>query len=98
MAWIGKFIGALVGFWATRSLWGALVGAFIGHLFDQGAASIAPATASATIPDIFFRSTFELMGHVAKSDGRVSEAEIQAARNCLNTAPAGTVRTAQGLN
>ena len=28
----------------------------------------------------FFATTFELMGHVAKSDGRVSEAEIDAAR------------------
>jgi DnaJ like chaperone protein len=28
----------------------------------------------------FFRTTFEVMGHVAKADGRVSEQEIQAAR------------------
>jgi len=33
----------------------------------------------------------------ARSKG-ASEAEIQAARSCLNAAPAGTVRTAQGLN
>jgi hypothetical protein len=35
---------------------------------------------SISISDEFFRTTFELMGHVAKSDGRVSEAEIDAAR------------------
>jgi DnaJ like chaperone protein len=43
------------------------------------------------ISEVFFRSTFELMGHVAKSDGRVSEAEIAAARRLmqeLNLGPA----------
>ena len=33
----------------------------------------------------------------ARSKG-ATEAEIQAARSCLTTAPAATVRTAQGLN
>ncbi len=37
----------------------------------------------ASISEVFFRTTFELMGHVAKSDGRVSEAEIDAARNLM---------------
>jgi DnaJ like chaperone protein len=37
-----------------------------------------------SIPDEFFRTTFELMGHVAKSDGRVSEAEIEAARGLMH--------------
>jgi len=32
---------------------------------------------------VFFRTTFELMGHVAKADGRVSEAEIDAARRLM---------------
>jgi DnaJ like chaperone protein len=38
---------------------------------------------SISISDEFFRTTFELMGHVAKSDGRVSEAEIDAARGLM---------------
>jgi DnaJ like chaperone protein len=33
---------------------------------------------------VFFRTTFELMGHVAKSDGRVTEAEIGAARSLMH--------------
>ncbi|MCU0760406.1 MAG: co-chaperone DjlA [Steroidobacteraceae bacterium] len=32
----------------------------------------------------FFRTTFEVMGHVAKADGRVSEQEIQAARAVMD--------------
>jgi len=35
------------------------------------------------VSEVFFRTTFELMGHVAKSDGRVSEAAIAAARRLM---------------
>jgi DnaJ like chaperone protein len=97
MAWKGKFFGALIGFLLTRNVWGAVIGAVIGHMFDQNVmsgyanspyAAAARAAASgeaaqATISEVFFRTTFELMGHVAKSDGRVSEAEIDAARTLM---------------
>lgn len=96
MAWKGKFFGAVIGFLITRNLWGAVMGAGIGHMFDQGAgfgfANNPYATAAglggrgapqAAVSDVFFRTTFELMGHVAKSDGRVSEAEIDAARRLM---------------
>ena len=89
MAWKGKFFGALIGLLTTRSIWGAVIGAIVGHLFDQSggfgfasAGSHAPNAIS--ISDVFFRTTFELMGHVAKSDGRVTEAEIDAARRLMH--------------
>jgi len=73
------------------------MGAIVGHMFDQSAglgyAGSAYATAAAaagaggapyaSISEVFFRTTFELIGHVAKSDGRVSEAEISAARRLM---------------
>ena len=73
------------------------MGAVIGHMFDESAgfghAGSAYATAAAeadaagaagaSVSEVFFRTTFELMGHVAKSDGRVSEAEIGAARRLM---------------
>jgi DnaJ like chaperone protein len=97
MAWKGKFFGALIGFLITRNVWGAVLGAVIGHMFDEGAgfryANSAYATAAAeadaagnpaaSVSEVFFRTTFELMGHVAKSDGHVSEAEIGAARRLM---------------
>ncbi len=97
MAWKGKFFGALIGFLITRNVWGAVMGAVIGHMFDESAgfryANSAYATAAAqaeaagaptaSVSEVFFRTTFELMGHVAKSDGRVSEAEIDAARRLM---------------
>ncbi len=77
----GKFIGALIGF-AIRGPVGALIGGIIGHQFDRGffdgmkkAAGAAPG-----VGQLFFETTFSVMGHVAKADGRVSESEIQLAR------------------
>ena len=36
MAWKGMFFGAVVGLLITRSAWGAVIGAIIGQMFDQG--------------------------------------------------------------
>src|ERR1700690_470394 len=80
MGWQGKVFGALIGFFATRSVWGAVIGLIIGYVIDQGKVA-RPAGAGGTgygpggsgeVSEVFFRTTFELMGHVAKSDGRVS--------------------------
>jgi DnaJ like chaperone protein len=90
MAWKGKIFGAVIGFLITRNVWGAVMGACIGHMFDQSAGfgfaggSAAGGAPQASVSDVFFRTTFELMGHVAKSDGHVSEAEIGAARGLMN--------------
>ena len=87
MAWNGTLLGALGGFLITRSIWGAVFGAIVGQMFDQSArltgAAGADASTTAAVPEVFFRTTFELMGHVAKSDGRVSETEIDAARRLM---------------
>jgi DnaJ like chaperone protein len=89
MSWKGAFLGGVIGLMATRTILGALFGALIGILIEQsGALGAAPgarrAANSISISDEFFRTTFELMGHVAKSDGRVSEAEIDAARRLMH--------------
>jgi len=69
---------------------GAAIGVVIGHQFD---AKSAPGRArrpmpggadAALIGDRFFRTAFQVMGHVAKADGRVSEQEIQAARAVMS--------------
>jgi DnaJ like chaperone protein len=86
MMWKGVFFGALVGLLITQRAWGAVIGAIIGLLFDQGAAAsgATPSQHAISISEEFFRTTFELMGHVAKSDGRVTEAEIDAARRLMS--------------
>jgi DnaJ like chaperone protein len=82
MSWTGKLVGALLGLILTRRPMGVLIGLVLGHLYDQWVAGVRagarvdPAIVRAT----FFRAAFTVMGHVAKSDGRVSEQDIAAAR------------------
>jgi DnaJ like chaperone protein len=87
MSITGKLIGAMVGLLLFRSPWGALIGLILGHFYDQSvdAARRKAAGGNATLEISlrFFSATFEVMGHVAKSDGRVSEAEIAAARKVM---------------
>jgi DnaJ like chaperone protein len=78
MTWYGKALGGLIGYFLTRHPFGILVGVIIGHYFDMQAAQRASDPRG--VPEAFFRSTFQTMGHVAKADGRVSEEEIRAAR------------------
>jgi DnaJ like chaperone protein len=82
MRWTGKVVGALVGLLAGPM--GAVVGAVIGHGYDlsqepQGARD-APDGDPALIQGVLFDTAFAVMGFLAKADGRVSEAEIGAAR------------------
>ena len=82
MGWYGKLIGAILGAIIGRGLLGAIVGLLIGHQFDRrsrGGGSAAGGSRMA-ISHSFFRATFQVMGHVAKADGRVTTQEIDAAR------------------
>jgi DnaJ like chaperone protein len=96
--WYGKIIGAILGYIVGRGLLGAIVGFVIGHQFDvmarrnRGGAlggrrpgAIGAGHGSpAEMRQAFFEATFQVMGHVAKSDGRVSEREIDAARVAMH--------------
>jgi DnaJ like chaperone protein len=87
MSWVGKVIGAIVGYLVLRGFMGALLGAFIGHLYDQAVSARRTGGGGRNpleIGEKFFTATFEVMGHVAKADGRVSEAEIAAARQVMS--------------
>ncbi|MBC7982604.1 MAG: co-chaperone DjlA [Candidatus Obscuribacterales bacterium] len=82
MAWYGKAIGALLGAIIGRSPLAIFLGLIIGHYFDLQTqrSRIGGSSDPRTVQDTFFRSTFQIMGHVAKADGHVSETEIRAAR------------------
>jgi DnaJ like chaperone protein len=76
MQWTGKLIGGAVGM-ALGPL-GAALGVAIGHQYD-----LINQRRSRPSGEQFFLSTFRLMGHVAKADGRVSERDIEAARQVM---------------
>src|ERR1700761_9161978 len=100
MAFRGAFFGALLGLMITRTVWGAVLGALIGYMIDQAIATRGgePAAGPDTVQAEFFRATFEIMGHVAKADGRVSEAEIDAARRLMQEFELGPSDTEAAMN
>ena len=92
MNWIGKLSGGILGLIAGGPI-GAAVGALLGHQFDRGFGSFGRAgnaggpmggLSNASRQQVFFETTFLVMGHLAKADGRVSEEEIQAARAVMH--------------
>ena len=85
MGWYGKVIGALLGAIIGRGLLGAIVGLLIGHQFDRRSQAARPrVTGDPRVLQLaFFRATFQVMGHAAKADGRVTPGEIDAAREAM---------------
>jgi DnaJ like chaperone protein len=71
--WWGKIIGALIGLF-RGGLTGAVIGFVFGHLFDRFLASFLGVGVTR---EAFFDALFSALGHLAKADGRVSEAEIR---------------------
>src|SRR5665213_844509 len=82
LRWTGKVVGGFLGMLALGPF-GALLGVLLGHQIDDAAEEPRPASATA-IGEQFFRITFRVMGYLAKSDGRVSEREIAAARAVMS--------------
>lgn len=83
MTFKGKIIGALTGLLIAGPI-GLVLGFIAGHLYDIGYFNAFLQAVQGNIhtqsQQIFFNATFKVMGYVAKSDGRVSENEIQTAR------------------
>lgn len=78
MAWIGKVLGAGLGFWIFGWI-GAGVGLLLGHFLDRFVGRIKRVGGQLLeVQKSFFDTTFTTLGFVSKADGRVSEAEIRA--------------------
>ena len=90
MNFLGRLVGAVLGYLiAGGSIIGAIIGYFIGSLFDRGlsqgdiAGGFHTSRGRQHIQQVFFKTIFSLLGHLAKADGRVSEDEIQTARSLM---------------
>ncbi|GAB1269610.1 co-chaperone DjlA [Aurantivibrio infirmus] len=74
---LGKLIGGILGYLIYGPIT-AIVGLFVGHMFDKGYALIKMGGAPVQqVQKQFFESVFILIGYLAKADGRVSEAEVK---------------------
>lgn len=77
----GKIFGFLFGFMLSKNIFGALLGLWLGHKFDQGRGlnfnSLGGSRADeASRQKSFFYTTFAVMGYMAKVNGHVSQEEI----------------------
>jgi len=77
----GKILGFLFGFMLSKTLIGALIGLWLGHIFDRGRGFNFNGLAGGKEDDVsrqaaFFYTTFSVMGHVAKAKGQVTSHEI----------------------
>lgn len=83
--WFGKLIGFFLGL-QMGGLLGGLLGLFAGHWFDKGFRDISnqpPRGDRAAAQQVFFETVFQLMGALAKADGRISEEEIAHAEGFM---------------
>ena len=84
----GKILGALFGFMFLK-IPGAILGLLVGHFFDKayrqdfnqlgGFGRFFTDQDNVKQQAIFFHSLFSALGHLAKSDGKVTDREIQIA-------------------
>jgi DnaJ like chaperone protein len=101
MKWTGKVVGGVIGLMAGGPV-GAALGALVGHQFDsavdEGDRLSGPGVPPQQTAEQFFLSTFRVMGHVAKSDGRITEQEIAAARGVMNALRLDAMQVAAAIN
>ncbi len=84
----GKILGFIFGFMFGK-IFGAIFGLYLGHMFDKslkkdfdkagGFSNLFKGDDVNERQALFFSSCFAVMGHIAKSNGRISEVHIKAA-------------------
>lgn len=83
MHYRGKVFGFILGILSGFGFWGALLGLILGHLYDSTLGSYHAGGGVNNRQQHYFRITFEVMGHLTKSKGRVTPANIQVASSIM---------------
>ncbi|MCH8552592.1 MAG: co-chaperone DjlA [Natronospirillum sp.] len=100
MFWWGKAILAVLGFYRGGPA-GLVFGLVVGHMIDVGLRRWwlrrQQRGLSAEDRQRFFIGTFEFMGHLAKSKGRVEEVDIDFARRVMRRLGLGREHTEQAM-
>ena len=84
-SWTGKILGGAIGLYAGGPL-GMALGVLLGNAFDSTQMRHSGGQGEAlpgVLQTVFFQATFSIMGKLAKADGRVSEQEIELARQIM---------------
>lgn len=86
MRYWGKILGVLLGIVSGGGFWAILFGLIVGHMIDnaRGARSGGFFANQQARQALFFRTTFQVMGHLTKSKGRVTEVDIKNASTIMD--------------
>lgn len=81
MQYWGKILGVILALVSGGGFWGVVLGLFVGHMVDRVRSPRRSGffANQQTRQALFFRTTFQVMGHLTKSKGRVTEVDIQNA-------------------
>ena len=92
MRYWGKVVGLILGIFSGIGFWGILAGLVIGHVIDS---NLSDKRNYQALQVLFFHTTFQIMGHLTKSKGQVTSADIQMASALMDRMQLhGTARTA----
>lgn len=88
MQFIGKIIGFFIGYKLFGGFFGGLLGILVGHwgdkkLYELGSVSSSIFGKALTRQSLFMQTTFAVLGHISKAKGRVTEDDIQLARQLM---------------
>jgi len=95
--WKGKLFGFLFGL-IFFGLVGSVIGLFIGHIIDSFSHNGVSNHRNPRVQEVFFQTLFRLLGHVAKADGRISEAEITQTEALMNQSGLNTEQRKQAID
>ncbi|WP_168403026.1 co-chaperone DjlA [Erwinia amylovora] len=81
MHYWGKVLGLVLGLLSGAGFWGVVIGLLVGHMIDKARSPARHGyfADQQTRQALFFSTTFQVMGHLTKSKGRVTDADIQMA-------------------
>lgn len=82
MQHLGKLVGLVLGIMMTGNMMGAIAGFLLGNLFDRYLNPNRHIQQQAR-QQLFFQTTFQVMGNLSKAKGRVTESDIQAASKAM---------------
>lgn len=77
---IGTIAGAVLGYLLVHKLIGVVVGALLGYFFYDRKKSSDKKISGEQLQQaqtLFFKTVFNLLGHMAKADGHISEMEVK---------------------
>ncbi|WWP01058.1 MAG: co-chaperone DjlA [Candidatus Dasytiphilus stammeri] len=82
----GKTLGLFIGLASGTGIVGVVVGLFIGHIIDKTLDFSVKInfTNQSRRQELFYRTTFQIVGHISKCKGRVTEIDIKNALNLMD--------------